>query len=319
MMKRITHVLAGLLKVALSAVATVAVFLAISHVLAPKNNQEAFGQHDERAHGVAGEPAGSIDVLFLGDSEIYTSVSPLQLWDERGVTSYVLGTAAQKLPYTRSLLAGALEGQDPRVVVLETNCLFRPFTTGEALLRAGSDALPAIEYHDRWKSLTVQDLVAPVRATWTDEEKGFAPGRGTRAADASGHMAPSDKVAALPRLNRLYLEEIKRMCDREGARLVLLSTPSTRNWSTARHNGVERAARELGLDYVDLNVGDDLVEIDWATDSYDAGDHLNVSGARKVTTAVGSLLAGRYDAPDHRGDDAYDAWAEASARSRGRR
>ena len=43
MMKRITHVLAGLLKVALSAVATVAVFLAISHVLAPKNNQEAFG------------------------------------------------------------------------------------------------------------------------------------------------------------------------------------------------------------------------------------------------------------------------------------
>ena len=77
--------------------------------------------------------------------------------------------------------------------------------------------------------------------------------------------------------------------------------------------------RELGLDYVDLNVGDDLVEIDWATDSYDAGDHLNVSGARKVTTAVGSLLAGRYDAPDHRGDDAYDAWAEASARSRGRR
>lgn len=315
MMKRMTRVLSGLLRVALSAAATVAVLAAVSYVLTPKNNQAAFGQRDERVHGIAGEPAGSIDVLLMGDSEIFTSVSPLQLWDERGITSYSLGTNGQKLIYTRSLLALALRKQSPRVVVLETNCLFRPFTVGEAILRVGKDVLPAVEYHDRWKSLTVEDFIAPVRATWTDEGKGFVAKRGTRAADASGYMAPSDEVAEMPLLNRLYLEEIERMCERAGARLVLLSTPSTKNWNMARHNGVERVASELGLDYIDLNVGEDRVGVDWAKDSYDAGDHLNASGARKVSAAVGALLAERYGTPDHRGDGSYSSWAEASSRA----
>ena len=73
-------------------------------------------------------------------------------------------------------------------------------------------------------------------------------------------------------------------------------------------------AAELGLDYIDLNVGEGRVGVDWAKDSYDAGDHLNASGARKVSTAVGALLAERYGAPDHRGDDSYSSWAEASSR-----
>ncbi len=129
-------------------------------------------------------------------------------------------------------------------------------------------------------------------------------------------MAPSDEVAEMPLLNRLYLEEIERMCERAGARLVLLSTPSTKNWNMARHNGVERVAAELGLDYIDLNVGEGRVGVDWAKDSYDAGDHLNAFGARKVSAAVGALLAERYGAPDHRGDDSYSSWAEASSRVR---
>lgn len=83
----------------------------------------------------------------------------------------------------------------------------------------------------------------------------------------------------------------------------------------ARHNRTEQLASELGLDYVDLNVGKSRVDIDWSADTYDAGDHLNVSGARKVTAAVGGLLSGRYGMPDHRGDDAYASWDEAYERS----
>ena len=51
------------------AVSAVAVLAAASHVVMPKNNQAEFGQIDASANGVMGEPANSIDVLFLGDSE----------------------------------------------------------------------------------------------------------------------------------------------------------------------------------------------------------------------------------------------------------
>lgn len=288
---RLVRASRSLLEAALAVAATIAVLAALSHVFVPKNNQAEFGQRDERVYGVLGQPEGSVEVLFLGDSEAYTSFSPLQLWDERGITSYVLGTPGQKLCYTRSLLGRALERQRPRVVVLETNCLFRSFSVGEALVRLAQDALPVLEYHDRWKSLRPEDVLGTVRATWTDEARGFVGKEGAVPADASSHMAPSDEVARLPWLSRVYLDDIARTCERAGTRLVLVSTPSTRNWSTARHNRMERVASELGVDYVDLNVGKDRVEIDWSRDTYDGGDHLNVDGARKVTSAVGALLA----------------------------
>ncbi len=103
---------------------------AVSRIVQPKNNQAEFGQSDSEAHGVLGEPRDSIDVLVLGDSESFCSISPLQLWSEQGITSYVCGTSGQILPLTRSLLLSALSKQHPKVVILETNCLFPPVPTG---------------------------------------------------------------------------------------------------------------------------------------------------------------------------------------------
>ena len=117
---------------------------AVSRIVQPKNNQAEFGQSDSEAHGVLGEPRDSIDVLVLGDSESFCSISPLQLWGEQGITSYVCGTSGQILPLTRSLLLSALSKQHPKVVILETNCLFRPFRPGFALNRALQDKFPEI-------------------------------------------------------------------------------------------------------------------------------------------------------------------------------
>ena len=248
------------------AVSAVAVLAAASHVVMPKNNQAEFGQIDASANGVMGEPANSIDVLFLGDSEAFSSFSPLQMWDEHGIASYVCATSAQRLCYTRTLLLRALENQSPRTVVLETNCIFASFGPAAAVKRTAQDIFPVFEYHDRWKSLRPEDFLGTVRHTWTDELKGFRlrKPRKVVAADATGHMAPSDAVADLPALNRLYLEDIARICREHGARLVLVSVPSTKNWSTARHNRMVQVASELGIDYHDLNTGDELVAVDWS-------------------------------------------------------
>lgn len=298
---------------AVAAALMCAVLALASHVVMPKNNQAAFGQIDAAANGVLGERADSLDVLFVGDSETYHSFSPLQMWGERGIASYVCATSAQRLPYTRTLLCRALTRQRPRIVVLETHCIFAGFDGEDEALRALKDLFPVFEYHNRWKSLTPGDITGSVRFTWTDPLKGFTLKSATevRAADASGYMAPSSELEDLPARNRRVLEDIKAICDAHGAKLVLVSTPSTVNWSMPKHNRMVAVARELGVDYWDLNTGDTKVDIDWQTETCDGGDHLNLSGAQKVSSRMAALLSETYRVPDHREDDAYSDWDEA--------
>ena len=50
------------------------------------------------------------------------------------------------------------------------------------------------------------------------------------------------------------------------------------------------------------------IGIDWKQDSYDRGDHLNISGARKVTAYMEQYLSDNYDLPDRRNDDGWREW-----------
>lgn len=288
----------------------------LTPILMPKNNQASFGQLDAEAHGVLGESPYSLDVLFMGDSEVYTSLDPLQMYRAQGFTSYDVSTSAQKLPYTYSLLDQALQGQSPRVVVLETNMLFRKFTVDDALWRTLADTFPILEHHDRWKSLRPVDLTARAKATWTDPHKGFRSNDAVRPSSAKGYMKPSSDRAAIRPLNRWYLERIVERCREHGACVVLLSTPSTKNWNFKRHNAVQNLLDEhpdwTDVSYLDLNLAQKEVPIDWASETRDGGDHLNRSGAKKVSAYVGSWLQERYGLPDHRDDAYYYAWNKAA-------
>lgn len=296
-------------------VAALAVSLcALSGLFVPKNNQKAFGMTNQEANGILGEPENTIDVLFVGDSEAYSAFSPMQMWSEQGFTSYVCATSQQQLPYGNTLLHRATQNQKPKVVVIETNTIFAPFSADEAALRTAQDLLPVFEYHDRWKSVTAADATGEPEATWTDDLKGFYINKDVQPADAAGHMAPSSEVQQIPDLNRRYLQVMIDYCREIGATPVLVSTPSTVCWNTARHNGIAEFAKNAGVDYIDLNVEPTKISIDWQTDTRDAGDHMNLSGAVKVSGFIGKYLSETYDLPDHRTDKAYHLWNEAFTR-----
>lgn len=285
-----------------------AILILLSFVVNPKDNSLEAGMKDPTAVGFLGEPENSIDVLVLGDSESYSSIVPTQLWQQQGITSYVCGSHAQRLCYSEELLKRAFSCQQPKIVILETNALYRKIDFKHLLRQKAEETLPIIRYHDRWKTLTLRDFDFSVNYNHMEVNKGYWYRTKVKGASTSKYMKPSDKAECVSAKNRRYVERIAQYCADHDAQLILLSTPSTKNWNAKRHNGVSQLAEELGLEYVDLNMLREQVPIDWQTDSKDKGDHLNYNGAQKVTTYLGGYLADKGVLTDHRQDETYDSW-----------
>ena len=295
-----------------------ALMLAASYLFMPKNNHKAFGVNDAEmlASGILGEKENSIDVLVVGDSEAYSSISPMQMWEERGFRSYLCSTPAQPLYDSYRFLRQALERQSPSVVVLETNAIFRPYKLNDYLLSRAKTLFSVLRYHDRWKSLKVNDFGRPVKYTWTDDLKGFRYNPAVAAASTKNYMLPTDSATPIPALNEDCLQDMLALCKENNAELLLVSTPSTINWNRARHNSIAAFAEENDLTYIDMNTMPNEVPIDWARDTRDRGDHLNYAGAVKVSSFLGKYLQNTYELPNRRDAAHYHSWNDALDRYR---
>lgn len=284
-----------------------------SYIFLPKSNGLNSGMEEFKANGILGEKENSIDVLFLGDSEIYCSVIPLQIWQSSGYTSYVCGTSGQTLDYTEVMLKRTFEKQSPKIVVMETNAIYRKFTVKNVIFTKVSDYFSVFRYHNRWKTMSIDEINKPAEYTFTDESKGYRLKTGVKpAVKDNSYMSPTDKSLPIEKINRQSVERIKNLCDENGAKLIFFSTPSTKNWNYMRHNGIEALAKELKCEYIDLNLLTKEVPVDWKNDTVDKGDHMNYFGAKKVTSYLSEYLENTGLLADKRNDSDYKTWNEAA-------
>lgn len=58
--------------------------------------------------------AGGHDVIFLGDCEVYSNFSPMELYRSRGITSYVRGSSQQLLWQSYYILEETFRYELPR-------------------------------------------------------------------------------------------------------------------------------------------------------------------------------------------------------------
>ena len=259
---------------------------------------------------IAAERKDGIDVIVLGDSESYTSVSPMQLWKEQGLSSYVCGQPGQKIQETYFMLKTALQSQSPKVVLMETNLMFRDPGPVKNIQSSFAETaryhFPLLRFHNLWKLMF--DGKKPGEAVY----KGFSIRSSVDPFDSGDYMKETEEVQEMPQAVTFYMEEIMELCRRSGAELFLVSAPSPKNYSYRKHNAIENSAKEKGLTYVDLNLKIKELGITWQKDSYDKGDHLNLYGAQKVTRWLGTYLKQNYELTDHRNDPAYEDWNELS-------
>ncbi len=75
----------------------------------------------QRMRGFRLEERDSLDVVFLGASELYTGFSSARAWELQGFTSYPYALAACPVTYWRTMLDEVLTLQSPQLVVVELN------------------------------------------------------------------------------------------------------------------------------------------------------------------------------------------------------
>lgn len=288
------------------------ILLGISHFFVPKSNAKGNGIHEARANGVFGEAKDTIDVLVIGDSESFTSISPLPIWNKYGFTMYNGGVSRQYLVDTYDYLNKVLKNQSPKVVLLEANAIYRKMNVNNVLSTKSQSILPIFQYHDRWKSMTSNDFTKKIKYTWTDELKGFYYNISVVPPKSVGdYMKNNKKRTGISSINKYYLDKIIDKCHQKNIKIILYTVPSTLNWNEKRDEEVTKYAKSKNVEYLDLNLLVNELGIDWEQDSRDGGDHLNYYGAVKITEFMGKYLYDLNILPNHKGDAKYDGWNKA--------
>ena len=179
------------------------ILVGLSALFVPKNNMSEFGMEEVTANGILGERENSIDVLVLGDSEAYSSITPMDLWRDKGYTAYVCGTSSQTLNYTLELFIRALENQKPKVVILETDAIYREVPSQKAIFTRLANHLAVFRYHNRWKTLSWNDFLGETHFTWTDDWKGYRYYATISGTNPGEYMKPVETAAEIPERNWL--------------------------------------------------------------------------------------------------------------------
>ena len=123
------------------------------------------------------------EVIFIGDCEVYANFSPMVLYEEEGITSYIRGNSQQLIWQSYYMLKETLKYETPKVVVFNVNSMRYSKPVSEAYNRLAIDkmkwskekidiikasmteeenflsyVIPLLRYHSRFDKLTSEDF-----------------------------------------------------------------------------------------------------------------------------------------------------------------
>lgn len=289
------------------------------------------------------------DVIFIGDCEVYENFSPITLWEEYGIPSYIRGSAQQMIWQSYYLMEETFRYETPKVMVFNVLSMKydTPESTGkqsqrEAYNRMTLDGMrwssskwnsiqasmteeekswqaefsyifPLLRYHDRWSQLEKQDFTY-----WFNRpevsDNGYLMQTGVKPfTDEHAERPLADYT--LGENSWYYLDKMTKLCKEKGTQLVLIKAPALSPvWWDEWDAQVEKYAKENDLLYINMLDHQEEIGIDWSTDTYDTGLHLNVYGAEKASRWFGKILQEQCGVTDRRNDaELSDIWAKKVA------
>lgn len=275
------------------------------------------------------------EVLFLGSSHMVMGIAPMELWIDYGITSYNMGNYGQWIPLDYWVLENALDYTRPKLVVIDVHAIgnddmyseahisqmhevfdMMPFSANK--LKAVRDILPKEKYmeflfsfsfyHTRWSEIN--------SSFWNEIETSTEKGANLdNPSSMKGAIVCECKEPVWidissknekETIGKEYLRKIIELCQREKIDVLLVALPYVPSEGNQEYlNSVQDIANEYGINYLNMNLEYDY--LNYKTDLYDEG-HLNSSGAKKTTCALGQYLTRVYNLPDERNKEVSDIW-----------
>ncbi len=275
------------------------------------------------------------DVIFIGDCEVYENFTPAVLWEEYGINSYIRGSAQQLIWQSYYLLEETLTYETPEVVVFNVLSLKYDEPQREAYNRMTLDGMrwstskvgsilasmtedenfldyvfPILRYHSRWSDLTAEDFTYYFKRDLVSYN-----GYYLRVDALAVDTIPEDRPLADYTFGdnaMSYLDKMVELCEEKGVTLILIKAPSLYpTWYDEWDEQIVAYAAENGLAYYNFLEVTEEIGLDYSTDTYDAGLHLNLYGAEKLSSYFGEILATEFGLENRQGEEELDAiWAE---------
>lgn len=286
------------------------------------------------------EQEEDFDVLFFGSSHTMCGIFPMELWKDYGMVSYNLGIASEdiRLSYCNMLLA--LEETNPKLVVLDTYCVSKKELhekDKKSVAHKGLDAYPisykkylvikelfgernilenSFEYlfnfsiyHDRWDELEQEDFINEMishkgaELLWNVKEPMKMNDFDLVSIDILNYAEDIEE-----NYNIEYLRKFVEHCNENDIEVLLVYLPHPADdRQIAMSKYCKKISNEYNVNYINF-LGMDVVN--YNTDCEDSKSHLNVSGARKVTSYIGKYIMENYNIPNRKEDERYSFWNE---------
>ncbi|MCQ2521179.1 MAG: SGNH/GDSL hydrolase family protein [Lachnospiraceae bacterium] len=278
------------------------------------------------------------DVIFIGDCEIYENYSPITMWEEYGINSYLRGTSQQCMWQTYGVLEDTLKYETPKAVVVNVMSMRFNEPQSEAYNRMTLEGMrwsktkvdtikasmmknetfisyvfPMLRYHERIWELTEEDFEYYLKSDKV-VHNGYLMRVDIRPVDYIPTAKPLGDYS-FGENAWLYLDKIRETCEAKGVELILVKAPSVYpHWYDEWDENIVQYAAEHGLSYYNLYYVADEIGIDYQVDTFDEGLHMNLTGAEKVARYFGRILQEEHGIPDRRGEEELSRiWEEKIA------
>ncbi len=266
------------------------------------------------------------DVIFIGDCEVYANFSPMELYRQAGITAYIRGSSQQLMWQSYYVLKETFRYESPQVVVLNVNAMRYGEPVSEAYNRLTIDQMrwsaekvgiirasmleeedflsyvfPILRYHSRFDELTQEDFQYLFQVK-DNTFNGYQMNKEVRPLENLPRKRILDNYQ-FPEICYSYLDQIRLLCQEHGAQLILVKAPSAYPyWYEEYDAQMEEYAEKHGLTFYNFLDYVEEMGIDYSTDTYDAGLHLNLDGAEKLSAFFAQLLSQEHGVPDRRTD-----------------
>ena len=281
-------------------------YFVFSYISIPKTNLHKYGMYKISLYPILSEKENTIDAIVLGDSLVYSSFSPMDVYHKYGFTMFNCSEPAQILPDAFEYYKLAIESQHPKLVIIEANIFFRNAKKRpwyNKYVKFFKNSLPLVRYHNNWKNVFNQNSANG----FINIDKGYKKDKIIKSAKDKKYMNKKHNWK-IPKANYPYLEEIIKIAKKNNIKLIFVGFPSQTSWNFEKHNAFKKIADENNIEFINYNLKLKELDINWKVDSRDHGRHLNHAGALKITDDLAKYIKSLNILEDHRGQKKYAEW-----------